>query len=313
MSPSKIVRNAPRGLDHVVAATRDLDACADAWERLGFRPTPLGRHPWGTENRLVQLDGAFVELLGIGDAGAIPEATAERFSFGAYNRDFLARRGDGASMLVLESSDPAGDRAAFAAGGLTVFEPFGFERIAVAPDGEERQVGFDLTFAGLVGEGAEPEPDMGFFTCRQRFPENFWRADYQRHPNTARRLAAVTLVAPDPSDFHEALSVFAGVREFHATGAGLTIATPRGVIEVVTPAAFRWRWGAEALPVTPTRLTFAGLRFGCTALGEAASQLIAGGFSVIDRCGAFIVPQVHGIAVAFEALAVSRSVHEEPA
>lgn len=295
--------SAVRGLDHVVASVGDLDAAADGWERLGFRTTPLARHPWGTENRLVQLDGFFVEILGVGDAAAIPEPTETAFSFGAFNRDALAARGDGLSMLVLESGDEVADRAAFAAAGLRVFDPFGFERIAVGPEGEERRVGFDLTFAGLSGAGAASDPDMGFFTCRQRFPENFWRAEYQRHPNTAKRIDAVVLVAPDPADFHEDLAAFAGVREFRATGAGLVIPTPRGAIEVVTPDAFRWRYGAEALPRTPERLTFAALRFGVADLGEAASQLIAGGFTVADRADAFVVAGLHGATVAFEAIA----------
>lgn len=294
---------AGRGIDHVVAAVGDLATAAETWERLGFRTTPLARHPWGTENRVVQLGGSFVEILGVGDASAIPEPTETAFSFGAYNRDFLAAHGDGLSMLVLESRDQVADRAAFAAAGLGVFDPFGFERIAVSPEGEERRVGFDLTFAGLSGAGAHPQPDMGFFTCRQRFPENFWRAEYQRHPNTAEGIAAVVLVAPDPADFHEPLMAFAGVRELRATSAGLVIATPRGAIEVVTPAAFRWRYGAEALPREPDRLIFAGLRFTVAELGEAASQLIAGGFTVADRAGAFVVTGLHGATVAFEAIA----------
>lgn len=289
-----------RGLDHVVAAVGDLDAAADTWGRLGFVTTPRARHPWGTENRLIQLDGSFIELLTVGEGAAIEDASQGVFSFGAFNRDFLRTHGDGLSMLVLESHDPTADRTAFAAAGLATYAPFGFERIAVSPEGEERLVGFDLTFTGFTGEGEHGDPDMGFFTCRQRFPENFWRAEYRNHPNTATRLDAVVLVAPDPTDFHEGLSAFAGVRQFHATSAGLVIPTPRGVIEVVSPAAFRWRYGADALPVTPEGLSFAGLRFGVDDLGEAASQLIAGGFHVADRAGAFVVTGIHGATVAFE-------------
>ena len=287
-----------RGIDHVVAAVHDLDAATEAWVRAGFRTTPRARHPWGTENRIVQLDGAFVEILAIADAEAIPEATATAFSFGAFNRDFLAGHGDGLSMLVLESTDPEDDRADFARDGLETFEPFGFERIAVSPEGEERRVGFDLTFTGF--DGATARPDMGFFTCRQRFPENFWRADHQTHPNTARALAAVVLVAPDPADFHQGLSAFAGARSFQATSLGLEIPTPRGLIEVLTPDAFRWRHGAEALVEEPTTLVFKGLRFSVADLGECASQLIAGGWPVRDRAGRFVV-DVGSIVLSFEA------------
>lgn len=289
-----------RGLDHVVAVVRDLGLAADAWTRLGFRLTPLARHPWGTENRLVQLDGAFIEILGIADPQAIPEPSAHAFSFGAWNSDFLAAHGDGLSMLVLESHDAAGDRAAFAAAGLPTFDPFGFERIAVSPEGEERRVGFDLTFTALPGAGGGPPTDVGAFTCRQRWPENFWRDDYRRHPNTATALAAVVLVAPDPSDFHESLTAFAGVRELRATSLGLEIATPRGAIEVLTPAAFRWRHGAASLPEDPATLVFKGLRFAVADLGEAAIQLIAGGFTVADRADCFVVTDVGGATIAFE-------------
>ena len=291
-------RPAARGLDHVVAATRDLGATATAWERAGFRLTPLARHPWGTENRLVQLDGSFVEILAVGDGAAIPEASGSAFSFGAYNRDFLAGHGDGLSMLVLESTDEAADRAAFAAAGLRTFDPFGFERIAVSPEGEERRVGFDLTFTGFAG--ATGEPDMGFFTCRQRFPENFWRREYQDHPNGATALSAVVLVAPDPSDFHEGLAAFAGAREFTATSLGLEIATPRGRIEVLTPAAFRWRHGAEALASDPTTLVFKGLRFAVADLGRAAEVVAAGGFATTAHAGGFVVADLGGASLAFE-------------
>jgi len=287
-----------RGLDHVVAATLDLGLAADAWSRAGFRLTPLARHPWGTENRLVQLAGSFVEILAIGDGAAIPEATRRAFSFGAYNRDFLAGHGDGLSMLVLESHDAAADRAAFAAAGLRSFEPFGFERIAVTPEGEERKVGFDLTFTGFAG--ATGAPDMGFFTCRQRFPENFWREEYQTHPNTAVALAAVVLVAPDPSDFHEGLAAFAGVREFQATSLGLEIATPRGRIEVLTPTAYRWRHGDAALPSDPTTLVFKGLRFAVADLGHAAETVVAGGFDITDHAGGFVIADLGGASLAFE-------------
>ena len=201
-------------------------------------------------------------------------------------------------MLVLESADADADRAAFAADGLATFEPFAFERVARDPEGEEFQVGFDLTFTDFAGLGGCAAPEMGFFTCRQRFPENFWRAEYQAHPNTALGLAAAVLVAPDPSDYHQGLAAFAGVREMQASSLGLEIPTPRGAIEVMTPAAFRWRFGAESLPVEPKTLVFAGLRFTCARLGEAATQLIAGGFSIADRSGDFVV-QIPGAAIAF--------------
>ena len=96
----------PRGLDHLVLGVHDLDAAAALYQRLGFTVGARNTHPWGTQNRIVQFPGAFLELITVGDAGAIPPHGQRRFSFGAFVRDALAR-GEGMSMLVLESKDAA--------------------------------------------------------------------------------------------------------------------------------------------------------------------------------------------------------------
>src|ERR1700687_4838382 len=134
----------PRGIDHLVIAVRDLDVAGATYRRLGFTLTPEARHPFGTKNSLVQLDGAFLELVAIADPALIPEPT-RRFSFAAFNRDFLARH-EGLSMLVLKSRDANLDHAAFATRGLPAFEPIRFERTARAPDGSERRGAFTMTF-----------------------------------------------------------------------------------------------------------------------------------------------------------------------
>ncbi|SHM69953.1 VOC family protein [Roseibium suaedae] len=253
-----------RGLDHVVAAVQDLDAAARAWEALGFSVTPKAVHPWGTANRLIQLDGFFIELLALDDASLIQDAGEGAFSFGAFNRDYLALGKEGMTMLVAESRDPQADRAAFQELGLQTFEPFSFGRKAVQPDGSVREVGFDLTFT------AEPlAPEIGFFTCYNRFPENFWKPAYQTHQNGARSLKGVTMVAADPSDHHEFLGGFTGQREMRATSLGLEMDTPRGTISVLTPRAYRFRDGdaaADSLPSSPPVL--AALEVACEGLSE---------------------------------------------
>jgi catechol 2,3-dioxygenase-like lactoylglutathione lyase family enzyme len=59
------------GIDHVVLATDDPDETADALERkLGLVATGGGRHDaFGTFNRLIWLGDAFLELIGVADAG----------------------------------------------------------------------------------------------------------------------------------------------------------------------------------------------------------------------------------------------------
>lgn len=253
-----------RGLDHVVAAVQDLEAAARAWEALGFSVTPKAVHPWGTANRLIQLDGFFIELLAVDDAALIQEAGEGAFSFGAFNRDYLAAGKEGMSMLVAESRDPQADRAAFQELGLQTFEPFSFGRKAVQPDGSVREVGFDLTFT------ADPlAPEIGFFTCYNRYPENFWKPAYQTHKNGACRLNGVTMVAADPSDHHEFLGGFTGQREMRATSLGLEMETPRGRISVLTPRAYRFRDGdAAADCLSPSLPVLASLEIACAGLSK---------------------------------------------
>jgi len=193
----------------------------------------------------------------------ITEAGSDTFSFGAFNRDYLKQR-EGASMLVLESLDPEADRAAYLGHGLKLYEPFWFERTATFPDGATGKVAFDLTF---VGDPLAPE--IGFFTCRNRYPETFWRKSFQSHENGAAGVECVTIVAGDPSDHHEFLGGFSGQREMRATSLGLEIVTPRGRILVLTPGAYSELFGLTAANDLPVDLpAIAALTITCDTLNE---------------------------------------------
>jgi len=157
-----------RGLDHISHAVHDLDAAAAFYERLGFIVGARNRHDWGTHNRVVQLDRFYVELLTVGEPEKIPPHGPRSFSFGAFNRDFLARR-EGLSMLLLDGRDAKADAAAFRAAGIGDFDVFDFEREGRRPDGSAVKLAFSLVFA------VDPRaPDAGFATCQHHFPQNFW-------------------------------------------------------------------------------------------------------------------------------------------
>src|SRR5271154_7016229 len=146
----------PHGLDHVVHAVRDLDATAEFYVRAGFMVGGRNRHPWGTHNRIVQLKNCYIEILEVAESEKIVPHAARFFSFGAFNRDFLARR-EGFSMLLLNSSDAASDARAFEAGGMGAFDVFDFAREGKRPDGGTVKLAFSLAFA------AEPySPDLRF-------------------------------------------------------------------------------------------------------------------------------------------------------
>ena len=196
-----------RRIDHLVLAVRDLDAAGNLYRRMGFQVGPRNRHPWGTENRLVQFRTSFLELITVaGDGAMIPDHTPRHFSFGGFVRDTLAR-GEGLAMLVLDSDDAAADAAQFAADGIGEFVPFFFDRKGRKPDGTETHVAFTLAFA------LDPSlSDSAFFTCQQHFPEAFWNPALQRHDNGGRDVARVTLAVRDPTAHTRFLSSFTGVR-----------------------------------------------------------------------------------------------------
>ena len=242
----------PRGLDHIVHAVRNLDAAADLYRRLGFTVGARNRHPWGTHNYIVQFPGVFIELLTLAE----PEKLgSDGFStlFGAYNRDFI-RREEGLSVLILESKDAHADESEFRAAGILAAPTMRFEREGKRPDGATVKVAFSLTF---VDDKASP--DIRFVTCQHHYPENFWNPGFQRHANGTVGIVGIVAVAQRPEDHAHFFEVFAGGPST-ARDDGFTIATPRGAIDMLTPAAFTRRFGVKAPDVSASP-RLAALRF----------------------------------------------------
>lgn len=244
----------PRALDHFVLATANLDALADRFAALGFAVGGVNIHPFGTKNRIIQLaDQTFIELVGVHDASKIAPLPADGAGFAGFVQAAVARR-PGMAMLVLKSEDAAADARAFKAANIGDFAPFHFSRKGTKPDGSPTEVAFTLAFAH-----APAMPDCGFFTCQQHFPENFWSPERQVHANGVKGVRRVTLVAENPSDHHIFLGAFVGNRVMRSTSFGVEIETERGVVEMVSPEGFAYRYGVEA-PEAETPV-FAGLEF----------------------------------------------------
>ena len=240
-----------RGLDHIVHAVRDLDAAADTYRRLGFTVGARNRHPWGTHNHIVQFPGFFIELLTVAE----PEKLgSDGFSllFGAYNRDFL-KSAEGFSLLILESPDAAADEKAFRAVGIAGSEVMRFEREGRRPDGSAVKLGFSLAFAEN-----KYAPQIHFATCQQHYPENFWNPAFQRHANGASGILGAVAVAENPDAHRDFMESFTGAAP-KPIEEGFFIETARGLIEVVTPAAFTRRYAVPA-PAASRGARLAALR-----------------------------------------------------
>jgi hypothetical protein len=257
-----------RGLDHIVHAVHDLDAAADLYRRLGFSVGTRNIHPraWGTQNNIIQLPGVYVELLAVSDTSGIVPHLPRHFSFGAFNRDFLTRQ-QGLAMLVLEGrGTPDADQ--FRAKGMGDFELYNLDREGKRPDGTPVKLAFTLAFA------FDPRaPDIGLFTSLQHNPENFWNPAFQKHPNSVEGVAGVVVVAERPEQHQKFFENFVGARA-DADGDGFAIATLRGTIDVMTPAAFLQRFGVKA-PDVSRGARLAALRFAVAYGGrlQAAPEL----------------------------------------
>lgn len=291
-----------RPLDHLVIGVPDLDAAGAHLAALGFSVGAVNRHPWGTQNRLVQFaDETFFELINVADAALIPPHAPRHFSFGAFVRDALARA-PGLSMLVLKSADARADAAEFARLGIGDFEPFDFARKGRKPDGSETEVAFSLAFAAEAAM-----PDCAFFTCQQHFPQNFWSKDAQAHANGAKGVARVTLVAENPSDHHIFLAAFVGERGMRSTSFGIeieagTTAKAMGkpaLIDIVSPEGFAFRYGVPAPEATTPR--FAGIEIAV----PAPDKLQDG--ALVAHAGGVTLPASAGIGTALRFVPATRA------
>ncbi len=288
----------PRAIDHLVLAVADLDAAARFYDRLGFQVGARNRHPWGTENRLIQFDGAFLELVTVADAVLIPDHGPGRFSFGAFVRDRLAGLGEGLAMLALTSADASADQAAFAQAGIGTGDAFHFERKGIGPDGREVRVAFSLAFA------RDPSaPDAGYFVCQHHTPETFWNRKAQSHASGATGIVSVVAVCENPTDHHIALQAFTGIRAPRATSRGVSFELADGAcLDLLDGTAAGQVFGAGSLP-SLTDGAFGGFVMSVPDPAALAARLSRSGTTHVTIGQRVVVPAsaAHGAAIAFQA------------
>jgi hypothetical protein len=285
----------PHGLDHIVHAVRDLDAAAEFYSSAGFTVGARNRHSWGTHNRIVQLKNCYIEILEVAEPRKIVPHGARSFSFGAFNRDFLASR-EGFSMLILNSSNAVDDARSFEGSGIANSKVFDFAREGTKPDGTPVKLAFSLAFAGDPAS-----PNVRFAVCQHHFPENFWDPVFQTHANGAGDVPGVAMVAENPADHHIFLKAFTGVRDLHASSIGIKARTERGDIEIMEEVAFRDQFGVSPA-VEGEGMTLNGLRFEITDIAQAEALHRQGGISSQRRVGRLVIPPdvAHGATLVFE-------------
>jgi catechol 2,3-dioxygenase-like lactoylglutathione lyase family enzyme len=285
-----------RGLDHLVLPSSNIEDQTAFYRRLGFQIGARNKHPWGTENHIVQFDGSFLELITCQKGETPPPHALRQFSFGSHVANWLEQSGDGMSMLVLDSLDAKADARSFQQNGIGDFEPFDFDRKAKRPDGSETQVAFTLSFAQ-----AEVMPALSFFVCQQHYPENFWNASMQRHPNGVTGIKRVIITHDQPQDCVDFLTQFSGGKLLEES-TGFSIATKRGMISILKPQDFNAHFADEPVSSVAGQGRFAAIVFDVEDL-EATAMLLRADqvpFELKDKRIIISSKQAIGITIIFE-------------
>jgi len=252
------------------------------------------RHPWGTENRLIQFERSFIELIALGEGGGIPPHRPRAFNFGAFVRDYLGRR-EGLALLALGSDDAQADAAFFVGSGVGDFEPFSFRRGARRPDGSETEVAFTLAFA------TDPRaPDAGFFVCQHHYPDNFWNRALQEHANGAEGIAAVVLSAEEPQAHRSFLERFAGAPARFPRGSDISLPLDGARLDVTTPDDAAELYGS--VEADPHRAEFVAFAVRVPDMRALAHRLEAAGVPYGRFGSRLVVPAsvARGVAIAFD-------------
>jgi catechol 2,3-dioxygenase-like lactoylglutathione lyase family enzyme len=228
------MRQAVKGLDHVVVMVEDIDVAASAYRRLGFQLQPRGLHrKLGTANHLMIFGRDYFEILGI----------VEPTTFNAERREWLKQGGGLANVaLATDSADLAFD--AFRAAGLNPDAPLPFDREVEVAGAMER-----AAFRTVRIPKANM-PVVGFFVCEHLTPQFVYRPEWARHPNGACGIAGVTVIAGQPARWMPELRKYFGEGAVRADGDGIVVDTGTQPVRYMDRAAFAGRYPGIA-PVRP--------------------------------------------------------------
>jgi hypothetical protein len=227
------MKRAVKGLDHVVVMVDGVDAAEAAYRRLGFQVQPRGFHKkLGTANHLMIFDKDYFEILGI----------VEDTEFNAERREWLKDGGGLANVaLATDGADLAFE--AFKQAGLQPDAPLFFDR-AVEIAGRTEHAKFRT-----VRIPKTHMPVVGFFVCEHLTPEFVYRGEWARHPNGARGILGVTVIAEQPAKWIAELEKYFGAGSVRRDGEGLTVNTGTQPIHYLT----RRDYAARYPGVTPVR------------------------------------------------------------
>lgn len=270
-------------LDHVAVVSEQPEALFSAYERLGFRLTPLAQHsgaitpggpvePWGTGNRCAMFRRGYLELLAIVDPALPCRGFDERVA-----------RYEGLHILAFGCRDAQAAASALVERGVNVLGVGRLERPIATPDGEG-QAAFSL-----VRLAPEAAPECHLNIMQHHTPDLLWQSRHLDHPNGAQSLESVLMCVEDPGEVAARYARLLG-HEAVKRGRRLRFELPRGGFELISPENL-----TEETGLTPPTVPFvASFSVGCTSLDAAAAVLDANQIAYSARADGLHVDSLAG-------------------
>jgi hypothetical protein len=228
------MKRAVKGLDHVVVMVDGIDAAETAYKKLGFQVQPRGFHSkLGTAHQLMIFYTDYFEILGI----------VEPTTFNAERREWL-KGGGGLANVALATDGADISYEAFKAAGLNPDAPLAFDR-AVEVAGKTEHARFRTVRIPKTNM-----PVVGFFVCEHLTPQFVYRPEWAKHPNGARGIAGVTVIAEEPAKWTAELEKYFGRGSVKAEGNGLVADTGTQPVRYLTRKDYEGRYPG-IVPVRP--------------------------------------------------------------
>lgn len=266
------------GIDHPLVSVRDHAAALANYQRLGFAPSPVSYHPWGTVTSLMMFPSNFIELIGVADPAKFGTGAVDSFCFGRRLGEFLARE-EGVSLVALHSTDCDGDHAELVARGLASQGRIDFRRAMRLPDGSPGEAVVSL---GLFLD--DQLPDVSNFICHQHRPELIWVPGWQQHPNGALGIDALTYVATEPERLAARWRLIYGEDAVGEVDGVLQAESGCGLLRALTPEQAAAEYGAVGLPQASAERPHAiAIRVAVASLARVREVLAEGGLAAVDR------------------------------
>ena len=142
-------------------------------------------------------------------------------------------------------------------------------------------------------------PVVGFFVCEHLTPQFVYRGEWADHPNGARGIRGVTVIAEQPTRWAAALEKYFGPGSTRRDGEGLVVETGTQPIRYVTREDYAVRYPGVAPIRQGDHPALLSLRTGKLSACEAL--LVSGGVQIVrPDARRLLVPAVEAAGLTIE-------------